>query len=205
MLQTEAVAGEFGHVHVLEIDDLARRDLAEHIALLQLVGAPDVGLLEGEPRLVGMRKYEDVHIERERREDGGSDKERLHETREAHPATECRDHLAAAREFAGEQQHRDEDQQSAEEVAVVDHEVEIVVHHDLVHAGRGLREILRLLADVEHHGDGHDEDQDEEERPQELPDDIAVEGFEHVLQRSGVKGLPRRHRDTENTFSGCWW
>ena len=55
----------------------------------------------------------------------------------------------------------------------------VVLQHDLLRGGRHLGEVLGLLADVEHHRNEHDGDQDEEERPEELADDIAVEGAEH--------------------------
>ena len=84
--------------------------LAVEVPVLHAEEHAHVGLLEGEPHLVGIRRQEVAHPQESpvSRWQPGS---RAREPAEAHPAAQDGDHLAAVRQPAGEDQHRQEDEQ----------------------------------------------------------------------------------------------
>jgi len=101
---------------------------------------------------------------------------------EAHARAHHSDNLAVVGQLGSEEDDSDEDEECREEVGVERDEVHVVLQQpqerSVVH-----RELVGIFREVEHHGDGDDENDGEEVRPQELGDDVAVEpGKEISLQ-----------------------
>ena len=88
------------------------------------------------------------------------------------------DDLGVVGQLGGEEDHRDEYEQRAEEVGEVGDEVEVVVKDDRLPRGIVGHELVDVLVVVEHHGDGDDQRYGKEIMAQELRDDVPVQTTE---------------------------
>ncbi len=178
MLEREAVSHVGTGVVAVEIGDDAGLDLQLGVADVIHLLVADVLVLEIDPHLVGGRDDEGVQDERDDGDDAGRDGVGQHEPPEAHPAREHGDDLRVVGQLGGEEDDGDEGEQGAEEVGEVGDEVHVIIHDDRLEGHVGVEELVDLLVDVEHDGDGDDQRDGEDVRPQELLDDVPIDPFQ---------------------------
>ena len=178
LVERKAVALLRSVVVVLYVGNDALSHLQLHVVgcrclLLVLVGGfevlPDDGAV-----------WDDVGAQEEcqQRQEYAGDHVWAHEPLERHSRCQHRDNLRVAGQFRREENHGNEDEQRAEEIGEVRHEVGIVIKHNGTQRCVVLSELGQILVDVEDNGDTDNQDNREEICADEFLDNIPVESLD---------------------------
>ena len=140
-----------------------------HIFLLR-----DVGLTE--LLTLNLRLGNNPQVKRERESHNSKSSHEIgpHKTSETHTSRQHSDNLGLVRHLRGEEDYRDEGEQSAELIDEVGDEVDVVVENDSRHRGVGSGEVIDTLRIVEDDQNDGNHRNSEDVGAQKLTQDIAV-------------------------------
>ena len=96
-----------------------------------------------------------------------------------------RDNLRIARQFRGEENDGNEDEQRTEHIHVIRNEGQVIIEDDLFERYLALEEIVHLLRQVKDDGDRQNEHDREKERTQEFLYYVPIEAFHAELRVMG--------------------
>ena len=158
----------------------ARIDLQLHVVGIRgipLAGRTLVHVLEVQS--LGAAPGYDLgsQVERQGGYDGGAYQIGPYQPAEAHARTLHGYDLAVVRQFRGEEDDADEDEQRAEQVAVIGNEVGIILEDDGRPGGVVRGELVHVLVEIEDHGHANDHEQGKEVGAQELSYQVGVNPF----------------------------
>ena len=164
-------------------DHVARSDLPMQILKAFLALVLDVAPFEIQPRFVGLGDDEMAEVKTDPSDQCGAEEVGVEESIEAHSACKHGDQLGACRHFGCEKDRGDEHDHGAEQIAVEDQEIHVVVHNNLPQAGSFADEVFDLFGDVEDHGDHQDQGDGYEKGPEEFDENVSIENLEpHSLR-----------------------
>ena len=193
LVQREAVARLAVVLEAVDVGDDARvhlqLDVAGRVGLSGLV----VLVLEIDARHAALGDDVRPQPEGGDGDDGGRHHVGPQHALEAHAGGEHCDDLRVLGQLRGEENDGDEHEQRAEQVGEVGDEVHVVVE-DNGAPGRVVRhELVLLLVEVEHHGNGDDEGDGKDVRPQELLDDVHVQPLQESACQLGYADIQFRY------------
>jgi hypothetical protein len=121
-------------------------------------------------------------VGREVKGESGDDDTRDHiwaeEPAERDARGENGDDFGVSRHFGSEENDGDKHEQRTEKIGEIGHEVGVIVKDDGPCRRMVLRELGKVLIEVEDYGNGNDEQNGEKIRTDKLPDDIPVDAFD---------------------------
>ena len=185
LVQREAVTRLAVVLEAVDVGDDARvhfqLDVAGRVGLSGLV----VFVLEVDARHAALGNHVSAQPEGSHGDDGGGHHIGAQHALEAHAGGEHGDDFRVLGQFGREEDDGDEYEQGAEEIGEVGDEVHVIVEDNGAPGSVVRHELVLLLVEVEHHGDGYDEHDGEYVRPQELRDDVHIQSLQKSAGQAG--------------------